>query len=102
MDTQNLFRMYFGRNIGDDSRVTLPAVESFLQTHIAPVFSGFTVYDGIGYWEGKPEDCFIVEIIHESNAASQCSIAKICEAYKEQFDQESVLVTRQPVDMEFV
>ena len=102
METQNLFRIYFGRNIGDYGRVNDYKIEVFIRDIIAPVFDGFTVYDAIGYWKDKPEDCFIVEIVSDSKIAITCSIRLICNEYKRQFNQESVLITRQPVDTEFV
>ena len=102
METQNLFRMYFGRNIGHGSTtVSGQDMETFIGTHIVPVFDGFTMYGGEGYWQGESEWCFIVEIITD-NVLSKMRIGAICKAYKEIFNQESVLVTRQPVDMELI
>ncbi len=95
--------MYFGRNIGDTGdRVQNYEFADFTQTHIMPVFSGFTLYNAIGYWKGKSEDYFIIEVITDSKSVALKMIKRICKAYKHQFEQESVLVTRQPVDREFV
>lgn len=35
-------------------------------SEIARDFKAFTAWHGVGYWEGVPEDCLIVEIIHET------------------------------------
>ncbi|KKL55361.1 hypothetical protein LCGC14_2256220, partial [marine sediment metagenome] len=81
MKTQNVFRMYFGRNIGEKgNRVCHLDMRDFIQAHIVPVFPGFTIYDGIGYWEGEQEDCFIVEIIASfaDDPNSYEGINKIC------------------------
>ena len=102
METQNLFRMYFGRNIGGDNRVVGFEVNDFIEKYIAPVFPGFTAYQGIGYWYGKSEDCFIVEIISNRILGAVIEIRSICKAYNNLFDQDAVLITRQPVDMELV
>lgn len=102
METQNLFRMYFGRNIGPDNRVIGLEVTQFIHRHIAPVFPGFTVYQGKGFWEEESEDCFIVEIIAEGAGVAMYDIRIICNAYKKRFNQDAVLVTHQSVNMELV
>jgi hypothetical protein len=57
---------------------------------VSSVFSGFTMLAGSGFWQGKEENCLIIEIDTE-NAVDVCYLAiKI----QQQNKQESVLVQR--------
>lgn len=103
METQNKFKLYLGRNIGDAGYVSDDEMTEFIDAHIVPVFDGFTTYDVIGYWEGEQENCVIVEIITANNKLATLDLLRtIANKYKEQFHQDAVLLTREPVDMELV
>jgi len=87
--------LYFGRNITytDKSveRITGEQIDKFLSDIVSPLFPGFTVLRGVGYWQGEPEDCFVVVIIHESTNADYEALLEIIRYYKRTFYQESVL-----------
>jgi Protein of unknown function (DUF3574) len=89
--------LYFGRNIGTTGRVTKQQFQQFLENVVAPRFStGVTVYDAKGQFLDNDGDLVqepsqVVSLIYEDNARNQQAIRDITTAYKQQFQQESVL-----------
>lgn len=101
MTTQNKFRLYLGRNMPYGGFVSDIELDDFIDDNIVPIFDGLTIYDVSGRWKEVREDSIIVEIITDAPTAS-IAIYKIANKYKERFHQESVLLTREPVDMELI
>lgn len=66
----------------------------FLRNSVTPVFPGFTVLVGSGYWQGKREDCAVVRIFaankRDADYIAACKLAVVyCKSAKEDY----VLVT---------
>jgi uncharacterized protein YrzB (UPF0473 family) len=89
--------LYFGRNIGTTGRVTKQQFQQFLRDVVAPRFStGVIVYDAKGQFLDSDGDLIrepsqVISLVYEDTISNQQAINDIIAAYKEQFQQESVL-----------
>jgi predicted nuclease of predicted toxin-antitoxin system len=100
--------LYFGRNIGTTGRVTEAEFQQFLNQTITPLFpDGLTVYDANGQFLDSTntqirEPSKVVSLLYEDSLTNQQSINHIIDAYKNQFQQESVLrVANQDITVSF-
>jgi len=98
------FELSFGRSMGGRGQVTDSAWEDFLVRVVTPnLSSGYTVFDATGAWLNPANN----RTIHEStkvllavvpdDPASAAAIARIRQAYQQQFHQSSVGMTAMPV-----
>ncbi len=89
--------LYFGRNIGGVEGVSEAEFQTFLNEYITPRFvDGLTVYDADGQFLDSTgtliqEPSKVVSLIFEDTQENETEINEIIEAYKQQFQQESVL-----------
>ncbi|OKH44329.1 hypothetical protein NIES30_22820 [Phormidium tenue NIES-30] len=89
--------MYFGRNIAGGGEVSEAAFQQFLDQEITPRFpDGLTVYDADGQFLDSTntlvkEPSKVVSLIFEDTVENEAAIDQIIQAYKQQFQQESVL-----------
>jgi hypothetical protein len=90
-------RLYFGRDM--QGRVISDAEwESFVAQSIAPKFpAGYTVSEASGQWRDARggivrEPSKIVELVHDGHSERRAAIKEIIAAYKQQFQQDSVLL----------
>jgi hypothetical protein len=89
--------LYFGRNIGTTGQVTETQFQQFLQQQIMPLFAdGLLVYEARGQFLDSQQQLIrepskVVSLITEDSIANERSINQIIAAYKQQFQQESVL-----------
>jgi hypothetical protein len=89
--------LYFGRNIGTTGQVTETQFQQFLHQQITPLFAdGLVVYDARGQFLDSQQQLIrepskVVSLITEDSIAHEQSINQIIAAYKQQFQQESVL-----------
>lgn len=83
--------------------VTVQDFSVFLDDYVTPVFPGFTVRDTVGYWKGKPERSRELVILAEDGAspAFHSNVESIARAYKRKFRQESVMISYEPVTVQF-
>lgn len=95
--------LYFGTTMPDGSRMTDDAWQKFLDTEVTPRFpDGLTVLQGYGQFldsQGviRSEDSIVLVILRPyDDGTASVLIDEIREAYKTQFDQESVLRVDQP------
>jgi hypothetical protein len=99
--------LYFGRGLGGDAVVSEEAFRSFLAEIVTPLFpDGLSVIDVAGQFREEDGD-----IVHEPTkllillvpdvAAVAADVETIVAAYKERFDQQSVLHAEQPVCVGF-
>jgi hypothetical protein len=92
--------LFFGRKIGDRVGVTEAAFAAFLAREITPRFpDGLTVIDAKGQWRDSErgtlarEPSKLVLLIFRDEPARRESLGAIAEAYKRQFQQQSVLIS---------
>lgn len=89
--------LYFGRNIGTRGRVTEQQFQRFLNDQIIPQFANnSTVYDARGQFLDSSDQLIrepskVVSLITTDTEQNEQSINAIISAYKQQFQQESVL-----------
>nr|WP_228037686.1 DUF3574 domain-containing protein [Nodosilinea sp. LEGE 06152] len=89
--------LYFGRNIAGGGEVSEAEFQQFLNQEITSRFpDGLTVYDADGQFLSSTNDLVqepskIVSLIFEDTVENEAAIAQIIQAYKQQFQQESVL-----------
>jgi transcription termination factor NusB len=89
--------LYFGRNIAGGGEVSEAEFQAFIDSEISPRFpDGLTSYDADGQFLNGTgtlirEPSQVVTLIFEDTLANQAEIDEIIEAYKQQFQQESVL-----------
>lgn len=100
------YRVYCGRTMNITSNKGLPVLvkdghlEIFEKKVLAAIVPAWTKYDAEGAWNCTPERTVIYEILmspaNETNEAQM-----IADAYKEWFYQESVMITRDVVEVSF-
>ena len=66
---------------------------------VSEKFPGFTIYKAKGFWQSKPEKSLIIEIIVENLARNEHYIRQICLKIKGYNKQESVLLTKQEIEI---
>jgi hypothetical protein len=98
-----LYRLSLGRGRKNREEVNYAEVSEFCREVITPHFPGFAVTMGLGWWQGKPEGCFHVDIlVSEDNVEAESAIRAIVAEYNTRFDQECVLVAQFPAGASFV
>lgn len=92
--------LMFGRKIGDRIGVSEAAFAAFVAREITPRFpDGLTVIDAKGQWRDSErgtvvrEPSKVVLLTFADEPARRADIAAIAEAYKRQFQQQSVLTS---------
>ncbi|MGF1566686.1 MAG: DUF3574 domain-containing protein [Nodosilinea sp.] len=100
--------LYFGRNIAGGGEVSEAEFQQFLDQEITPRFpDGLTVYDADGQFLDSTntliqEPSKVVSLIFEDTAENEAAVDHIIQAYKQQFQQESVLqVVDEDLDVAF-
>jgi Protein of unknown function (DUF3574) len=101
VDAENFIRteLFFGRNKPDGTEVSAEEFNDFLNVTITPEFpDGLTVLDGIGQFRDASgntirEKAKVLILLYPSNTKKQSSrkIERIRTAYKNRFEQQSVL-----------
>jgi hypothetical protein len=100
-------RLYFGRSIPGGGLVSDSAWAGFLRDVVTPRFpAGLTAWRAQGQWRGDSgvivrEESFVVELIHDDDAAVDAAIDAIIESYRKAFGQESVMLVRTPARVRF-
>ena len=99
--------LYFGRGLGGDAVVSEEAFQDFLANDVTPLFpDGLSVIDVAGQFRDD-EDTIVREptklliLLVPDVAAVAADVETIIAAYKERFDQQSVLHAEQPVCVAF-
>jgi hypothetical protein len=89
--------LYFGRNITGGGEVSEAEFQAFIDTEITPRFpDGLTTYDANGQFLDSSntliqEPSQVISLIFENTLQNQAEVDRIIAAYKQQFQQESVL-----------
>ncbi|MBW4534444.1 MAG: DUF3574 domain-containing protein [Pleurocapsa minor HA4230-MV1] len=89
--------LYFGRNITGGGEVSEAEFQAFIDAEITPRFpDGLTVYEADGQFLDSTgtlikEPSKVVSLIFEDTAENEAAIEQIIVAYKQQFQQESIL-----------
>ena len=65
------------------------------------LFAGYTVIPATGSWEGKRENSLVVELVDEDNTRSEL-VNAAARIIKDANHQQAVMVTSQPVEVQFI
>ena len=96
----------YRRSFGADTpagEVSAVAWSAFVEGSLAPRFpEGLTIYQARNQWRDPRgrvlgEETRVVEVLRDGDAADEANVTTVAREYREQFRQESVLVTRKPV-----
>jgi len=96
------FRLYFGLFSKKIGIISKDDFIDFCEKHITPCFKSFTIIYALGFWENTQENTAIVELILNDTFHIQSQIGTICNAYKTQFYQDCILVSKNAVDIKFI
>ncbi len=91
----NKFELYLGRHKPDGFLVSPAQFRQFLTETADKTLTGYTVLSARGYWEGEPEESFLLTYLGE--AWDDPVVRSIGAAYCRQFTQHSVYFTAQPL-----
>lgn len=104
------YKLYLGRDIPNSNdppgKVNDRQLARFIREFVSPRFDGFTVYTGMGCWKGTHEKVAILEIMVPMDdvvtvGTPPGDILAVAQAYKDQFNQESVMITTTPAIVRF-
>jgi uncharacterized protein DUF3574 len=108
LQPQQVAQLLFGRNVEDRARVSEADFNGFVVREVSPRFpEGFTVIDAAGQWRDKRrgtivhEASKIIEIVLPAGEDNRPKIEAIVEAYKLQFQQQSVGLIVAPACVRF-
>ena len=87
-------RIYFSYN----HEIEYENVIRFLNLNI----KGYTIFEGLGIWNGINEKSKVIEIIHDSVELTTLNIKTIAKRIKRIAKQENVLITKKIITSEFV
>jgi hypothetical protein len=80
-------------------RVKVPEIEAAVKSK----FDGATMYNGTGIWRGEVEGNPTIEIVSlDFTLAFQQKVAELAAEIKRIGNQESVMVTAEPVEVKFI
>jgi hypothetical protein len=96
-----LFTIYCGLKVGSDaSPTTIRKSRAMVYDLADKHLSGYTITEGIGRWRGQQEPTTIISFVTDR----QTDVTKVnafAHAYKWGNHQESVLIIKQEVDINF-
>ena len=108
LQAQQVAQLLFGRNVEDRARVSEADFNGFVAREVSPRFpEGFTVIDATGQWRDARrgtivhEATKIIEIVLPAGEDNRPKIEAIVEAYKLQFQQQSVGLIVAPACVRF-
>lgn len=108
LQAQQVAQLLFGRNVEDRARVSEADFNGFVAKEVSPRFpEGFTVIDATGQWRDSRrgtivhEATKIIEIVLPAGEDNRPKIEAIVEAYKLQFQQQSVGLIVAPACVRF-
>jgi Protein of unknown function (DUF3574) len=108
LQSQQVAQLLFGRNVEDRARVSEADFNAFVAREVSPRFpEGFTVIDATGQWRDARRDTIvheaakIIEIVLPAGEDNRPKIEAIVEAYKLQFQQQSVGLIVAPACVRF-
>lgn len=102
-----LDRLYFGRAMPEGAQVSDADWGKFIAEVVTPRFpDGLTFWSADGQFQDESgvvirEPSFILEIAHFKSEESDKKLSEVIDAYKVQFQQQSVLRITEQVDVKF-
>lgn len=89
--------LFFGRNIGSFGEVSQAEFQAFLDNVVSPRFCELTVFDANGQFQDSTgaiaqSQSKVVSLVLEDTDQNEAYVNQIVKDYKQQFQQESVLI----------
>jgi len=94
-----LIKFYFGRSKPAGGMVKMQEIQEFINGEVATQYEGFNVNYNMGFWQGRSEESFTIEVIAP---ALDFRASQIANVYKTRFGQDTVLITTQNVELDLV
>jgi hypothetical protein len=100
-------QLFFGRNVGDQPKVSEADFRRFVEQEVTPRFpDGLTVLDGGGQWRGKQDQLIreaskVVLVVLPKGRDADGKVEAVRAAYKSRFHQDSVLRVTPPSCVSF-
>lgn len=92
------YRLYLGHEWHNGCRIPDALFENFMQW-VDEKLSAYTTYDAEGVWQREHEQTTILEAVLNDTTDLAYQVAR---EYKDMFDQEAVLLTKEPVTAELI
>jgi hypothetical protein len=96
-------QLFFGQNIAGKPGVTDADFRRFVDDELTPRFpEGLTVLDGGGQWKGRDQKLIreaskvVVLVLPPRSLTTGLKLNAVRDAYKQRFNQDSVLIVTQP------
>ena len=90
--------VYFGLLDKQDVPIYESEFEVFRKEVLDQLLQGYCLVNGTGLWKGKAEPCKVLTVVGLDVPEMREGMRKICRAYKEKFNQGSVLMTSQKLE----
>ena len=77
----------------------VPANRSEVERTVSKYFGGYTVFDSVGYWNGRKENSLCIEVVTDIEPANiKKLVKKLAEDIRVVNNQEAVLVQKLEVE----
>ena len=99
------FTLYLGLHDRDNKALNLEAVRDFIDSSLfGSAIDGYTLTKAQGYWKGLPEPSLLITAIRSTiyEVETKEVLTKLAETYKNNFNQDSVLLTVQDIEATFI
>ena len=93
-----LFKIYLGLN---NPETDIEFCQFDVIREINEIFDCATIYVASGLWQGKKETSLVIEILEDINF-TYARIRNIIIHLKKLYNQNTILLTRQEIDCEFI
>ncbi len=87
------YQLYLGRNIPTGGTVSDTDLKNFYRNVVTNYFTGFTVTNSVGYWNGEEEESVVLTVIGDDSYKTHREVELIAEDYCRRFSQEAVFTT---------
>ncbi len=69
---------------------------------VSQYYDGFTIFETTGYWKGVKENSLVIEILQTEPEGMYFNVRNLCKGIKINNNQESVLLTEQLIEANFI
>lgn len=95
------YTVYMGLSYQDGMKIPTYVAKRFVEQFMEGSINGYTLQYGSGHWNGNEEDTLIFTSITKGDGQS-LEPKLLAMAYKKQFNQETVLIEKSTVNVEFI
>lgn len=96
----NKYQLYIGLNKNTRGKWSKRKASKIIAKITSKYFSGFTMQNAVGFWQGKQEKTIILTIINENKV--DFIIETIIQTLKKQLKQDSIMLTTEQQAINFI